>query len=162
MDWLHPKLLLLAIPALLLLFWFDALSTHPMSMQRRRWLLIVRTLLVILALLCLASPARVLESRQQSAIFVLDHSRSEGEEGIKRVYEAARKIADDLPGDISVGYVAAGSDAEVMRYPDGDGGRVPPEELLIGVEEPPRIERNTLHDRPDHGRAIGSQGDVEE
>ena len=147
MDWLHPKLLLLAIPALLMLFWFDAMSTHPMSMQRRRWLLIVRALLVILALLCLASPARVLESRQQSAIFVLDHSRSEGEEGIKRVYEAAREIADDLPGDVSVGYVAAGSDAEVMRYPDGEGDRLPPEEPRLDLLE-------NLGSRTDLSRAV--------
>ncbi|MBL9155694.1 MAG: VWA domain-containing protein [Verrucomicrobiales bacterium] len=135
MDWLYPKLLLLAIPALALLFWFDAMSTHPMSMRRRRWLLIVRTLLVLIALLCLASPARVLESRQQSAIFVLDHSRSEGEEGLKRVYEAARQVASDLPGDVSVGYVAAGSDAEVLSYPGDTGRRLPPAEIRLDLLE---------------------------
>ncbi|MCB1086414.1 MAG: VWA domain-containing protein [Verrucomicrobiae bacterium] len=135
MDWLYPKILLLAIPALVLLFWFDALSTHPMSMRRRRWLLIVRTLLVLIALLCLASPARVLESRQQSAIFVLDHSRSEGEAGMKRVYEAARQVASKLPGDVTVGYVAAGSDAEVLSYPGGSEGRMPPEALRLDLLE---------------------------
>ncbi|MCB1065232.1 MAG: VWA domain-containing protein, partial [Verrucomicrobiae bacterium] len=147
MDWLHPKLLLIAIPALLLLFGFDAMSTHPMSMMRRRWLLIVRALLVILALLCLASPARVLNSRQQSAIFVLDHSRSEGEEGIKRVYDAAREIAKDLPSDVAIGYVAAGNDAEVMRYPEEGGDRMPPEEVRTDLLE-------KLGSRTDLSRAV--------
>lgn len=127
MDWLFPKLLLIALPALLLLFFFDGLSTHPMSMARRRWLLVIRSLLVILTLLGLASPARVLNSRQQSAIFVLDHSRSEGEEGIQRVYDAAREIAGNLPGSVSIGYVAAGNDSVVMSYP-GEGDRLPPED----------------------------------
>lgn len=135
MDWLYPKILLLAIPALALLFWFDALSTHPMSMRRRRWLLIVRTLLVILALLGIASPARVLKSDRQSAIFVLDHSRSVGEAGLKRVYDAAREIAKNLPGDVSVGYVAAGSEAEVISYPAESGSRLPPEEPRLDLLE---------------------------
>lgn len=134
MDWLYPKLLLIAIPALLLLFLFDGLSTHPMSMARRRWLLVVRSLLVILVLLGLASPARVLNSRQQSAIFVLDHSRSEGEEGIRRVYAAAREIASQLPGDVSVGFVAAGEAPVVMSYP-GTGDRLPPGEPQLELLE---------------------------
>ena len=123
MDWLHPKILLLAIPALILLLWFDAKSAHPMSMFRRRLLLVVRAVLVILALLCLASPARVVNSRQQSAIFVLDHSRSEGAEGLRRVYDASRKLADDLSGDISVGFVAAGREARVIANPGGNEAR---------------------------------------
>ena len=86
MDWLYPKLLLLVIPATLLLMWFDARSTHPMSMFRRRLLLVVRLLLVLLTVLALASPARVEQSRQQSAVFVMDHSQSQGQAGLKKVY----------------------------------------------------------------------------
>ena len=121
MDWLYPKLLLIAIPLLGLLFFFDARSTHPMSMARRRALLVVRTLLVLLALLCLASPARVVQSSRQSAIFVLDHSLSEGEEGLAKVYDAARNMAATFPGDVEVGYVAAGAEGEVIAYPEGSG-----------------------------------------
>jgi hypothetical protein len=79
MDWLHPNALFLILPALALLVWFDVRSNHPMSPQRRRLLLVLRALLVILALLALASPARVLTSREQAVIFVLDHRRSEGQ-----------------------------------------------------------------------------------
>ncbi len=121
MDWLYPKVLLIAIPLVGLLFFFDARSTHPMSMARRRALLVVRTLLILLALLCLASPARVVQSSRQSAIFVLDHSLSEGEEGLAKVYDAARQMAATFPGDVEVGYVAAGSEGEVIAYPEGSG-----------------------------------------
>lgn len=150
MDWLHPKILLLAIPLLALLFWFDARSTHPMSMARRRILLVLRTLLVLLALLCLASPARVVQSREQSAIFVLDHSLSEGAEGLEKVYAAARQIASRLPGDVAVGYVAAGAEGEVIDYPKGGGGGASvggttplPEDAAPGEERMKRIGTET-------------------
>ena len=39
MDWDSSQLLLLAPVLLGLLFWFDARTTHPMSLQRRRMLL---------------------------------------------------------------------------------------------------------------------------
>ena len=50
MDWLYPKVLLLLLPALAVLFWCDARSTHPMGATRRRLLLVLRSLLVVLAL----------------------------------------------------------------------------------------------------------------
>jgi uncharacterized membrane protein len=118
MDWLHPNALFLILPALALLVWFDVRSNHPMSPQRRRLLLVLRALLVILALLALASPARVLTSREQAVIFVLDHSRSEGQEGVSAVYEAAEAIRKELPGNPPVGYVAAGSSARLLHYPE--------------------------------------------
>ncbi|MGY8640117.1 MAG: hypothetical protein ACKVJU_03360 [Verrucomicrobiales bacterium] len=108
MDWLHPQLLLLAIPAFLLLVWFDAKSAHPMSEKRRRWLLIVRTLLVLIGLLALASPARVVNSNKQAAIFVMDHSRSEGEEGLQKVYETTAAIRKGLSADVEAGFIAEG------------------------------------------------------
>ena len=117
MDWLNPKILLLALPLLGLLFWFDAGSSHPMSMRRRRMLLILRSLLVLLSLLALASPARVVSSRLQSVIFVLDHSQSEGEEGLAKVYATVRRIESRLPSSVSVGHVAAGSEGRILSYP---------------------------------------------
>ena len=144
-DWLHPKLLLLAIPLLALLFWFDARSTHPMSMARRRMLLVLRTLLVLIAVLCIASPARVVQSRQQSAIFVLDHSLSEGEEGLEKIYASARDVAAKLPGDVAVGYVAAGSKGEVIAYPgsQGESSVALPEELEPALRRMERIGSET-------------------
>ena len=125
MDWLNPKVMLLAIPAMAFLLWFDAVSTHPMSMFRRRLLLVLRGLLVLLGLLCLASPAKVVKSRQQSAIFVLDHSRSEGEQGLQRVYGGARRLASRLPGGVSVGYVAAGRESVALAFPGAAKGDLP-------------------------------------
>jgi uncharacterized membrane protein len=124
MDWLYPKLLLLVIPAVLLLMWFDARSTHPMSMFRRRLLLVVRLLLVLLAVLALASPARVEQSREQSAVFVMDHSQSQGQAGLEKVYQATANLADGLPGGVEVGYIAAGSEGRVLAYPEA-GRKVP-------------------------------------
>jgi len=118
MDWLYPKLLLLVIPAIVLLMWFDARSTHPMSMFRRRFLLVIRLLLVVLALLALASPARVEKSRQQSAVFVMDHSQSQGQAGLEKVYQATRQLADGFSGNVKVGYVAVGSEGQVLAYPE--------------------------------------------
>ncbi len=140
MDWLHPQILLLAIPAFLLLVWFDARSTHPMAEKRRRMLLIVRMLLILVALLALASPARVVKSNKQSAIFVMDHSRSEGEEGVGRVYEATAQIREGLAMGTDVGYVAGGRESRVLAYPgeslSGDFFTTPNLELIeeIGAE----------------------------
>ncbi|MFK5920689.1 MAG: VWA domain-containing protein [Verrucomicrobiota bacterium] len=124
MDWLYPKLLLLVIPAALLLMWFDARSTHPMSVFRRRLLLVVRLLLVLLAVLALASPARVENSQMQAAVFVMDHSQSQGQVGLEKVYAATDKLARSLPGTVQQAYVAAGSEARVLSYPEA-GGRSP-------------------------------------
>lgn len=120
MDWLYPQILFLIVPAIALLMWFDAKSTHPMHGPRRRFLLVVRCLLVTLALLAFASPARLLTSKDQSAIFLLDHSRSQGSEGLKMVYETARLVRDSLPGSSEVGYVASGREARLIGNPSND------------------------------------------
>ena len=120
LDWQHPQILLLALPALALLLWFDARTTHPMSMTRRRILLVVRSLLVLLALAALASPALVRRGTDRAAILVLDHSRSMGEEGLARVYEKADSIRKRLPSGIEVGYLAAGEDGRVLASVGGE------------------------------------------
>ena len=120
MDWLYPQILFLIVPAIALLIWFDAKSTHPMHGPRRRFLLVVRCLLVTLALLAFASPARLLTSKDQSAIFLLDHSRSQGSEGLKMVYETARLVRDSLPGSSEVGYVESGREARLIGNPSND------------------------------------------
>lgn len=117
MDWLHPQVLLFVPPALLLLAWFDLRSLHPMARTRRRALLVLRMAMVVMALLALASPARVLTSRDQSVVFVLDHSRSQGIAGIKQVHETAERIRAKFPGDPMVGYVAAGAEPRLLAYP---------------------------------------------
>lgn len=127
MDWLFPHALFLILPALALLWWWDLKSTHPMGALRRRMLLVLRSLLVILAILAIASPARVLTSREQAVMFVLDHSRSEGDTGIAAVYEAAAEIRSSLPGNPPTGYIAAGSEPALLGYPERKNTPVPPE-----------------------------------
>ena len=117
MDWNSPYLLLLILPALGLLFLFDARTTHPMPMGRRRALLVVRSLLVACALVALASPAWVVKSNRQAVVFLLDHSRSQGDEGIRDVYAKAAELREKIPGDVPVGYVAVGSEGRVLSSP---------------------------------------------
>ncbi|MDB2496132.1 VWA domain-containing protein [Verrucomicrobiales bacterium] len=117
MDWLHPNALFLLIPAIVLLVWFDVHSSHPMGSRRRRWLLLSRILMAICVIFAIGSPARILKSREQAVIFVLDHSRSEGTTGLDAVYAVAEEIRSKLPGNAPVGFVAAGSDAKLLRYP---------------------------------------------
>jgi Ca-activated chloride channel family protein len=124
MDWLHPFALLLLLPALGLLAWFDARSTHPMGSSRRRLLLVARSLLVLLALLAIASPAIRLTSREQSLILLLDHSRSQGTEGVARIYEAAEGLRSSLGGGAAPGVVAFGEEPRVLLYP-GQRGALP-------------------------------------
>ncbi|MEX2577923.1 MAG: VWA domain-containing protein [Verrucomicrobiales bacterium] len=123
------------LPALALLFWFDARSTHPMNVGRRRLLLILRSLLIVLAFLAIASPARLLTSREQSVIFVLDHSRSQGERGVEDVHKAAETVRRSLPGNPSVGYVAAGSRARLLANPDTRPFDASPEDASATMEE---------------------------
>lgn len=127
MDWSHPKVLLLLLPALALLVWFDARSTHPMGAARRRLLLVLRSLLVLLALLALASPARLMKSRDQSVLFLLDHSRSQGSEGLESVYEIAGKLRDRL-GGASAGWVAVGEEGRLLLNPGESRDLPAPEE----------------------------------
>jgi uncharacterized membrane protein len=121
MDWLYPKALLLILPALALLVWFDARSTHPMGAGRRRFLLVTRVLLVLLAILAIASPARLMTSRDQSVFFLLDHSRSQGEAGLKSVYESAARVRETLGSGATIGYVAVGSEGRLLLHPGSKG-----------------------------------------
>ncbi len=92
MDWESPKLLLLVLPALLLLLWIEGGSAHPMSVRRRRLLLVVRALGVLLALAALAGPARVAESGRQSLGILVDASQSLGAEGAARALAEAERV----------------------------------------------------------------------
>jgi uncharacterized membrane protein len=112
---------LLILPALALLVWFDARSTHPMGAGRRRFLLVTRVLLVLLAILAIASPARLMTSRDQSVLFLLDHSRSQGEAGLKSVYESAARVRETLGSGATIGYVAVGSEGRLLLHPGSKG-----------------------------------------
>jgi len=103
-----------------------------MGMARRRLLLVLRSLLVLLALLALASPARRMKSRDQSVIFLLDHSRSQGRDGLKSVYEIAGTLQDRLRVRPAAGYVAMGEEARLLRNP-GDSRSLPSPEQASGI-----------------------------
>ena len=124
MNWQHPTVLLLILPAIALLLLFDARSTHPMSPLRRRILLVVRAICVMLVLVALASPAWVVRSQQQAVVFVLDHSQSLGQAGLERVYEAFQKLSAKSGSDVQIGVVSAGREGEVLAYPGREAPKV--------------------------------------
>jgi len=117
MDWRFPYLLLLIPFVLAVLMLADAKSNHPMSSGRKRMLLMVRSLLVILVITALASPAWVVRSQQQAVVFVLDHSQSLGEKGVERAYEAMKEVRSRIGESVEVGVVSAGKDGSVIAYP---------------------------------------------
>ncbi len=118
MDWESPKLLLLAIPLIALLLWIESKSAHPMEGLRKRLLLLVRALLVLLALLALAGPARVQQSGRKALVFVLDHSQSLGAEGLKEVCARASELKAKLAGDVECFFVAAGDEPALLSGPE--------------------------------------------
>jgi len=60
----------------------------------------------------------MIQSNRQAVIFIIDHSRSEGDGGISREYEAAKQMQSSLPRGTTVGIVAAGSEPKLIRYPE--------------------------------------------
>ncbi len=134
MDWLFPNVLLLFFPAIAFLIWSDRRSRHPMHIFRRRMLLTLRSMMVLLVLLALSSPARLLVSHEQAVIFILDHTRSIGGAGIERVYGAAEKLQAQFPSRSPVGYVAVGKSPELLSYP-GEKEALPSEERRSQLAE---------------------------
>lgn len=124
MDWIRPYSLLLFPPVLGLLWWFDRRSLRPLSTRRRQALLAVRSGLVLLVLLALAGPAWQRLTDRQAVIFVLDHSQSQGEEGVRAVHDRAAALAAKLPSETQVGFVSAGKSA-VLRESPRRGTAVP-------------------------------------
>ena len=113
MDWAHPHYLLLAPPALALLGWIEAGSTHPMGSARRRLLLGLRGLGVLLLLLALAGPASEVASSRRALGIVVDHSQSLGPEGLKQALaEAGRRSS--APGVSEVFVLRLGKICELM------------------------------------------------
>ncbi len=124
MDWVHPLYTLLALPAIGLLWWFQHNSLRTMSPARRRALTCVRAAIVVLTLLALASPAWETLTREQSVIFVLDHSQSQGPEGLKSALERADRISSNLPSGTHIGFLSAGDSTKVHAIPQR-GAKLP-------------------------------------
>jgi hypothetical protein len=114
MDWAHPKLLLLALPAFALLLWFESRSAHPMHGLRKRLLLIVRAVIVLLALLALAGPARVTQTGKKALGIIIDASQSMGAEGLTKALDTAQQIQKQAGGSAETFLVRLGSQPELL------------------------------------------------
>jgi Ca-activated chloride channel homolog len=113
-DWDSPQLLLLALPLLAALLWWDMRSVHPMQGKRKSWLLVLRATAVLLALLALAGPARLTLTGRQAVVLVLDHSQSLGEKGLAEVLARASALRAALPAEVECSCVALGDEPALM------------------------------------------------
>jgi hypothetical protein len=117
LDWQYPWILALAVPALAWLLWAEARSVQPLAAGRRRALLVVRALLVLTAIVALASPARVVRSSEQAVMLVVDQSRSLGDSGLTAARSLAASARERLPAGVPVGVVVAGAESRVLAVP---------------------------------------------
>lgn len=117
MDWAYPLALLIPILAAPALWWFSRASDHPMSPRRHRWLLWVRVAMIVLVALAIASPALKLSSDQNAVIFVMDHSASQGKDGMTAAYTQLDRLAKGLGDDVFIGVISAGRSDVLIRKP---------------------------------------------
>ncbi|MFN0126218.1 MAG: VWA domain-containing protein [Verrucomicrobiales bacterium] len=117
LDWQYPWILTLAVPALAWLLWAEARSVQPLVSGRRRALLMVRAVLVLLAVVALASPARVVRSAEQAVMLVVDQSQSLGEGGAATARALAETVRAELPARVPVGVVVAGAASTLLASP---------------------------------------------
>ncbi len=134
MDWARPLTLLLALPALGLLWWVQRRSLPPLSPRRRRALLAVRAALVALILVALAGPAWKQVTEEQAVIFVMDHSQSQGPSGMRAACERASRLAAELPEKTYVGFVSAGAASRVLRMPARPPAGIEPDVGLLAAD----------------------------
>ena len=131
MDWVQPYLLLLILPIAVLLWVFDYTSMRPLSPARKKTLLVTRGLLVLIALLSLAAPAWNRTTRDQAVIFLVDHSQSQGKQGLQQSFEAAKRLAASLPVNAFVGVVSVGKNPQVLVVPKRGAELPEPDETLL-------------------------------
>jgi len=127
----EPIKLLMFVPLLALLVWSQRRTLHPMSPGRKKALLAVRCAVVLLVLLAMAGPAWETRTSEESVIFLVDHSRSLGSEGMKRTYRIVGELAAGLPRSTRTGLVSAGESPVVRRLPSRGPMELEPDEKLI-------------------------------
>ncbi len=130
MSFEHPALLLLIVPAVLLVMWAAKRSVHPMSPERKKLLLIVRSALLSLLILALAMPSVDETSEEQAVIFLVDHSKSLGEAGLRRATERVTTLLDHIPDGAFVGALAFAASPKVLIPPTKDAVSFVPDDAF--------------------------------
>lgn len=113
----YPWLLILIPLLIAALWWWQRRTVHPMGPARKHALLTVRSVVVALAVIALAGPSTFRDASSRAVIVVMDQSLSLGPGGQLRASEAINAIADQLPGDVSIGVVGAGDHPSLLRLP---------------------------------------------
>jgi len=123
--------LLLIVPAGLLLWRLDRRTLQPIGPLRRRMLLVTRTACVALALAALSGPAIQRLTRKQTVIFILDHSRSQGNGGLSKACGHVNDLATSLPGNARAGVLSAGRSGRIVQLPSDTWKTVTPDTALL-------------------------------
>lgn len=116
-DWAQPLLIAMFVPVAVLVWWLHRVTVRPLSLGRNRALLVVRSLLLLIVLVALAGPAIERTTDDESVIFVLDHSQSQGEVGMTAAYARTQQLIDSLPGRTTVGILSTGDTTRVLQMP---------------------------------------------
>ncbi|HBP16402.1 MAG TPA: hypothetical protein DEA08_01235 [Planctomycetes bacterium] len=117
MTWARPELLL-AIPVLAALVALAARrSLHPMTGRRRVWLSAVRIGVLALAVAALADPTMEEQNAEQTVVFVLDHSQSQGVDGQAAAVAEVNRLIQALPPETPAGVLSVGASPKLLRAP---------------------------------------------
>ncbi len=113
----HPIWLLLLIPALGITGWF-ALKTHVQISPWRRWTaLVLRTIIVILAVLAIAGLQRRIPQEGMNVYFVLDRSESIPSEQREAALEYVNRYAKEMEKADKAGVIVFGTEAAIEFAP---------------------------------------------
>ncbi len=124
----HPEALLLAIPALGLIWVLHSRSRAGLRGLRGRIALALRAAIVALVLLALAGLQMVEEQRYVTVVFAVDCSRSVPEAFQRKSLEFVQKALETKNSDDRAGLIAFGGEASVERWPS-ESFAAPPEAI---------------------------------
>jgi Ca-activated chloride channel family protein len=117
MEWTHPNFLILIPVLAAIVAWASHKSQHPMQGKRRAWLTLARITVLALAIAALADPTWEAETEEQTVLFVLDHSQSQGVEGQAAAVAEVNRMALALPENTLAGVISVGASPKLLRSP---------------------------------------------
>src|SRR4051794_25102933 len=119
--WLHPLLLLLGIPTLIILF-IAARRLRGLSPIRRNAALTMQSLSALLLIGAIAEPAVPMPDNKLDVVLVLDRSASLSKEGAQQAVDYAKGVLQSAGPDDRVRFIGAGSEAVQLTPQEITGG----------------------------------------
>jgi len=105
-----------------------------MSPKRKWFLCSVRLGVILLAVIALADPACDITTEKQAVVFIMDHSQSQGTQGMAAAYEGINEYVNKLPSGTEIGIVSAGNTCKVIRMTGTNRSPVIPDISLVEAD----------------------------